>query len=365
VISDKPWSQFSESDYTPEQWRRACLIDTGVGDADLKGRYKLPVREPDGTLNRNGVHAAAGRIGQVSGIGADMRRAAAHRLIAAYHEIGDEPPQGLMQMAGGMNGRSDQAQPWADTIMRTLPLDDVAVRGGHITCERCGKNATGRMVDAYAAVFNVSAEIHDQHGRYNEVIDPVSFNRTLKNEIDRVGVYYHHGMTLHGTPSGEGSYPLGHPSAIRTDNRGLLTSTHYSENDVGERALTLIKEGTITGQSFSGSIRRSDPHIVRGGQLRPRKDGTLPTVRRLELGLREYGPTPSPAYTEAQILATRAAMGVLYPDQRSEGLAGWAPPPPSDMENGAEDSRVSRSGRQKILRLKAELRRMELSFDGK
>jgi hypothetical protein len=88
-------------------------------------------------------------------------------------------------------GRSDQAQPWSDTIMRTLPLDDFAVRTGHATCERCGKNATGRMVDAYAAVFNVSAEIHDQHGRYNEVIDPVAFNRTLKNEIDRVSVYYH------------------------------------------------------------------------------------------------------------------------------------------------------------------------------
>jgi HK97 family phage prohead protease len=267
-------------------------------------------------------------------------------------------------------GRSDQAQPWSDTIMRTLPLDDFAVRTGHATCERCGKNATGRMVDAYAAVFNVSAEIHDQHGRYNEVIDPVAFNRTLKNEIDRVSVYYHHGMTLHGTPSGEGSFPLGHPSVIRTDNRGVLTSTHYSENDVGERALTLIKEGTITGQSFSGSIRRSDPHIVRGGQLRPRKDGTLPTVRRLELGLREYGPTPSPAYTEAQILATRAAMGVLFPDQRSEGpglsgFPGWAPPPPQDVEFGAEDSRGARSGRQKILRLQAELRRMEMLTDGK
>lgn len=368
MISDKPWSQFSESDYTPEQWRQACLVDTGQGAVDVKSRYKLPVREPDGTLNRNGVHAAAGGHGlsAVTGIPLDQRRAAAHRLIAAYHEIGEEPPSSLMQMGGAMAGRSDQAQPWSDSIMRTLPLDDFAVRGGHITCDRCGRNATGRMVDAYAAVFNVSAEIHDQHGRYNEVIDPVAFNRTLKNEIDRVGVYYHHGMTLHGTPSGEGAFPLGHPSAIRVENRGLLTSTHYSENDVGERALTLIKEGTITGQSFSGSIRRSDPHIVRGGQFRPRKDGTLPTVRRLELGLREYGPTPSPAYTEAQILATRAAMGVLFPDQRSEGfgLGGWAPPPPQDVELGAEDSRGSRSGRQKILRLKAELRRMEMLTDG-
>lgn len=232
-----------------------------------------------------------------------------------------------------------------DTIARTLPLDDLAVRSGMVTCERCGRNATGRMVDAYAAAFNVKAEIRDHQGHYNEEIDPVAFNRTLKNEIGRVGVYYHHGMTLHGTPSGEGAFPIGHPSAIRTDKRGLLTSTHYSENDVGERALFLIKEGTIIGQSFSGQIRRSDPARVRT-PMRPRADGSLITVRRLELGLREYGPTPSPAYTSAQILATRAALGLMLPDQGSSGLPGWAPSLPPDAELGAEDSRVARSGRR-------------------
>lgn len=243
----------------------------------------------------------------------------------------------------------------SDLIVRMLPLDDMAVRSGRVTCERCGEDATGRIVDAYAAVFNVEAEIHDGEGDYVEEIDPVAFNRTLKNEGHRVGVYFHHGLTLHGTPSGEGAWPLGHPSAIRTDRRGVLTSTHYSENDVGDRTLTLIKEGTIIGQSFSGAIRNSTPKRPRGGTYRAKPDGTLPRVRRLELGLREYGPTPSPAYTQAQILATRAALGLLLPDQRSDGLAGWAPSPPQDVEIEAEDSRTARSGRhQRLARLRAE-----------
>ena len=29
--SEKPWSSFSQSDYTPEQWRDACLIVEGDG----------------------------------------------------------------------------------------------------------------------------------------------------------------------------------------------------------------------------------------------------------------------------------------------------------------------------------------------
>jgi hypothetical protein len=34
AISDKPWGQFSQADYTPERWRRACLIhmDPNSGD---------------------------------------------------------------------------------------------------------------------------------------------------------------------------------------------------------------------------------------------------------------------------------------------------------------------------------------------
>lgn len=244
----------------------------------------------------------------------------------------------------------------SDLIVRTLPLDDMAVRGGRVTCERCGEDATGRMVDAYAAVFNVAAEIHDHEGDYFEEIDPVAFNRTLNNEIDRVGVYFHHGLTLHGTPSDAGAWPVGHPSAIRTDRRGLLTSTHYSTNDVGERTLALIKEGTVVGQSFSGKIRRSDPQRPRSGRYRAKPDGTLPKVRRMELGLREYGPTPSPAYAQAQILATRAALDLLFPDQRSLGLAGAAPSPPQDAGLEAEDSRTAaRSGRQqRQARLRAE-----------
>lgn len=97
AVVDTPWDG-SAGRFTPEQWRRSCLIDTGVGEVTSKQRYKLPVKEPDGDLNRNGVHAAAGRLGQVQ-VSAEKKAAAARALVRYYGEMGEEPPQGVRQLA--------------------------------------------------------------------------------------------------------------------------------------------------------------------------------------------------------------------------------------------------------------------------
>ena len=58
-------------------------------------------------------------------------------------------------------------------------------------------------------------------------------------------------------------------------------------------------------QSFSGSFVRSDVATPRGG-FKPAADGSLKTVTRMEIAMREYGPTPFPAYEAAAILGVRA-----------------------------------------------------------
>lgn len=101
-VSDKPWGQFSPSDYTDQQWQDACVLDRGLGDT-AKERYGLPVREPDGTLNSNGVHAAAGDlVGARGGVKASpaAKRAAAVKLVSLYKQIGDTPPDSLTRLAG-------------------------------------------------------------------------------------------------------------------------------------------------------------------------------------------------------------------------------------------------------------------------
>ncbi|WP_041254779.1 hypothetical protein [Frankia sp. EAN1pec] len=68
--------------------------------------------------------------------------------------------------------------------------------------------------------------------------------------------------------------------------------------------LELIRDGAISAQSFSGRIIRSDPPPPSGGYRR--SGGKLPTVRRLEIDLREYGPAVFAAYEGAAIMNVRS-----------------------------------------------------------
>ncbi len=98
--------------------------------------------------------------------------------------------------------------------------------------------------------------------------------------------------------------------------------------------LEAIRSGGITAQSYTGRILRSSPELRRGEKYRPGRDGRLITVRRLELALREYGPTPFPAFSGAEILGVRMSTPGEYaqdPDEQDEAL-------PLDEEPAAGDS---------------------------
>lgn len=189
----------------------------------------------------------------------------------------------------------------------------------------------GRTVKAYATPFDVATEITDAHGHYMEVIDRTAFNRTLSHGIDRVGVFYHHGLTIHGTPSDLGSIPIGSPLEIRPDGKGLLTVTRYNASPMAEGVLEAIRNGDIRGYSFRGKIYKSNP-----SRMPKSRGSSLPTVRRMELGLTEYGPTPTPAYRDASIEAIRTALQeILATTPARDSVVQSATPDPGP---GAEDS---------------------------
>jgi hypothetical protein len=102
AVSDKPWSDFTKSDYSDEQWQRACILDRG-GDGTAKQRYALPVREPAGALNRNGCHAAASVLGGGRGgvdASPEAKRSAARTLVGLYrNQLGEDPPESLTNAA--------------------------------------------------------------------------------------------------------------------------------------------------------------------------------------------------------------------------------------------------------------------------
>jgi hypothetical protein len=100
AISEASWDG-SAARFDDEQWTRACVVDRGESHATAKERYAVPVREPNGDLNRAGVHAAAGRIDQVDAP-PDAIASGKRKIIAAYKELGEDPPEGLTASAFGI-----------------------------------------------------------------------------------------------------------------------------------------------------------------------------------------------------------------------------------------------------------------------
>jgi hypothetical protein len=99
-ISEKPWSAYTEADYTIEQWHSACLVHLHSGPPTSKSECKLPVKTPSGALNRNGVHAAAAALaGARSPLKAppEQKAKAASALRGYYKQLGEEPPKSLKQ----------------------------------------------------------------------------------------------------------------------------------------------------------------------------------------------------------------------------------------------------------------------------
>ena len=223
----------------------------------------------------------------------DLLRAA---LLAGDFDEEADMADELEEPGGTARSTLLRCCPDEHTFAREWPLDDIVIRSG----------GDGRTVEAYAAVFDTPAEIKDQHGHYLETIDRAAFNEVLAEGIGRIGCFYHHGMTLHGTPSDLGSVPIGSPVDVRADGKGLRTVTRFNKSALADSVLEAIRAGDLKGYSFRGGIRKSNPPRI----ARARDGHPLPTVVRMSLGLNEYGPTPTPYYADAKILAVRSAQAI-------------------------------------------------------
>src|ERR1700749_1386779 len=220
----------------------------------------------------------------------------------------------------------------------------------------------GREITAYAAAFGQPTEIRDKHGHYFEEINRAAFNRTISHGIGRVQVFYNHGYDLTGRPNMLGAVPIATPQDIRADGHGLLTVSRYNDGELADAVLAAWEGGQVRGQSFSGRVFQ-DRQI---GQ----RDG-LKHVERTELGLREYGPTHSPAYEGAGLVAIRSqddlaelirsiladvagTPAVAAPADSNTGATGTVPPGPGTASASGHSSRNSRIARARAAKFKLE-----------
>lgn len=190
---------------------------------------------------------------------------------------------------------------------RSYTVEDLTIRS----------DGDGRTVEAYAAAFNVPAEIRDSDGHYIETLTRGAFSKTIADKGTSFGVFYNHARTLHGTPDGNLSVPIGVPlEAPVQDTHGVFTVTRYLDNPLADSILDGIKQRAIRGQSFSG-------RFIKSTRTRATARGGLPSIARSEVDMTEYGPTVFPAYKEAHMVGTRSV---------DQFLAELAQIPPEDLE---------------------------------
>ena len=130
-VSHASWDG-SPARFSDEQYRRSCLIER-PGDGPIKSRCSLPVREPDGRLNEQAVHSAVaallGARGGLKGVSHSLIVSAAKKLVALLRQLGKEPPDGLLKLAGmaAAAGAAEARTLTGEVEERSAP--DVTVEG--------------------------------------------------------------------------------------------------------------------------------------------------------------------------------------------------------------------------------------------
>lgn len=308
-----PMKRHGDNDPEAVRQLQALLGVLGLGKPSLNGEFDQATEDA--------VKAAQERLGlKPTGRASSAlvgKLIAAHALSPCVKRSADGDGFDLLRTAlaaGDYDDDEEEELPamddsrpleWGYSVTRAYPLEDISIL----------RNGDGRTVEAYAAIWDTPAEVRDQHGHYTEVIARGAFDRAIGDlrpregrETWRVGVFYNHGFTIHGTPSELDSVPIGSPVDIRSDARGLYTVTRFNNTDRAEQVLESIRNGDISSYSFRGAVHESRPFKV------PRRGPgqALPTVTRTRLGLTEYGPTPSAVYSGAAIMAVRSLDSLAY-----------------------------------------------------
>ena len=189
---------------------------------------------------------------------------------------------------------------------RYAVLDDLSTRS----------EGGARYMDAYAAMFETPQEIRDREGHYIETIHRNAFDRTIQQRAGQFQVLFNHGRTIHGQSSDRYSMPYGVAVEVRADERGVWTTTKISDTPLGDEVYELARDGALRGMSFSGQFKST--------RNAGKRDG-LAVKERTEIAMQEYGATPFPAYSAAQIVQVRAQLLTCTADELHALLADATP----------------------------------------
>lgn len=104
AVTDTAWDGAASNYSDTNAYCAACLIDLNAsGEKKTQDNCKLPVKEPNGDINKNALGAAAASLAGARGgvqAPAAAKKAAAKKLLGYYREAKMEPPDSLKRIAG-------------------------------------------------------------------------------------------------------------------------------------------------------------------------------------------------------------------------------------------------------------------------
>lgn len=104
AVTDAAWDGSASRWPDTASYCKSCLIDTNEpGEDKVQANCKLPIKEPNGDINKNALGAAAGALagarGGLTNVSAADKKKAAKALMRAYAEAKMDAPPSLKSMA--------------------------------------------------------------------------------------------------------------------------------------------------------------------------------------------------------------------------------------------------------------------------
>ena len=154
------------------------------------------------------------------------------------------------------------------------------------TTLRHEEGGDGSLLVGYAAVFGEDTVIDSWEGKFIERVAPGAFRKTLKERGDQVKVLFNHGMDPQ-----IGDKPLGKPSVMREDEKGLYVEVPLDDTSYNADIKALLRSGALDGMSFRMTVLEDKWDQPEAG---------LPERTIKQIRLYEFGPVTFPAYAATQ-----------------------------------------------------------------
>ena len=155
----------------------------------------------------------------------------------------------------------------------------------------------------YGAVFNSPTRIDSWEGKFDEIIAPGAFKKTLNERTPVLQFDHGHHPVI-------GSLPIGRFDKLVEDKRGLYVEAELFESPMTDHLIQALRADTIGGMSFRFRVVREELD----------ESGEIPLRTIQEVALYEVGPVVFPAYeaTTVGVRSRQTALALTDPEVRRE-----------------------------------------------